>query len=236
MNTQLLNRPIGQLVAEKPARSRVFERWGIDYCCGGKKDLSAVCATKNLDAAAVVLDLETSDSQVQPPCIDWTQESLTSLSDHIEKVHHGYLHESLPRLSVMTAKVADRHGSKDSRLLELNKVFAAFRSEMEEHTGKEDQILFPAIRSMESAGEPLSLARHIENPIQMMLADHDQAGAALEQMRTLTDGFLPSEDACNTHRAMLDALAELEADTHQHVHLENNILFPRAIEKAATLA
>ncbi len=236
MNTPLLDRPVGQLVAEKPARSRVFERWGIDYCCGGKKALSDVCTAKKLDAASVVRDLEASDASPQPIATDWTKESLTDLCDHIEKVHHGYLHEALPRLTALTTRVAERHGAKDGRLIKLRDVFQAFRSEMEEHTAKEDDVLFPAIRSLEGRGAINSLARGISEPIKAMLADHDTAGAALAKMRELTDGFVPSPDACNTHRAMLDALSELESDMHQHVHKENNILFPRAIEKAAILA
>ncbi len=235
MNTQLLDRPVGQLVAEKPARSRVFERWGIDYCCGGKKALSDVCTAKKLDAASVVRDLEASDASPQPEVTDWTKESLSDLCDHIEKVHHGYLHEALPRLTALTTRVAERHGAKDGRLIELKDVFDAFRSDMEEHTTKEGEVLFPAIRSLEGRSAS-SLAHGIAEPIKVMLADHDNAGAALAKMRELTDGFIPSSDACNTHRAMLDALSGLESDMHQHVHKENNILFPRAIEKAAILA
>ncbi len=229
MNSQLLDRPVGQLVAEKPARSRVFERWGIDYCCGGKKALADVCAKKNLDPAAVVSELELSDRSFTPPFIDWTSQTLTALCDHIQEVHHGYLRESLPRLTVMTEKVADRHGEKDPRLLTLKEVFAAFRSEMESHTAKEDTVLFPAIRNLENSANAQPTGRALEAPIQVMLADHDDAGEALEAMKNLTDGYIPSEDACNTHRAMLQALAELEADMHQHIHKENNILFPRTI-------
>jgi regulator of cell morphogenesis and NO signaling len=231
MNTPLLDRPVGQLVTEKPARSRVFERWGIDYCCSGKKALNEACAAKNLDPAAVIRDLEESDAGRQLIGTDWTKESLTSLCDHIENVHHGYLRLALPRLTMLTQKVAERHGQRDTRLAQLSEVFQAFRSEMETHTAKEDQVLFPAIRSLE--GEATPFARQIGQPIQVMLADHDNAGAALEKMSTLTDGFVPDSNACNTHRAMLDALAELVHETHEHVHLENNILFPRAIEKAS---
>lgn len=235
MNTQLLEQPVGQLVAEKPARSRVFERWGIDYCCGGKKNLGEVCAKKGLDANAVVQDIESADAAPQPAGTDWTQATLTALCDHIEGVHHGYLREALPRLSALTARVAERHHQKDPRLVELKSVYDAFRADMEVHTEKEDRLLFPTIRSLETdAASPL--AHRIDQPIHHMLADHDDAGAALHRMRELTDGFSPRADACNTHRAMLDALAELERDTHQHVHKENNILFPRAIEKSATLA
>ncbi len=234
MNTEILERPVGQLVVEKPARSRVFERWGIDYCCGGKKSLKDVCERKGLDSAAVVEDIEASDATVQASGPDWTKATLTSLCDHVQAVHHGYLREALPRLTALTERVAERHTAKDARLAELKEVFAKFRDDMEAHTEKEDNLLFPAIRSLES-DDASALARRIHQPIEHMLADHDDAGAALEKMRELTDGFSPRADACNTHRAMLDALAELEQDTHQHVHKENNILFPGAIAKAAAL-
>ncbi len=235
MNTEILDRPVGQLVAEKPARSRVFERWGIDYCCGGKKSLQEVCAKKGLDATAVVNDLEIADSAPRRDGPDWSQATLTALSDHIQAVHHGYLREALPRLSALTARVAERHTAKDPRLAELADVFAGFREEVESHTNKEDQVLFPAIRSLESNVEPSPIAKRIAEPIQQMLAEHDDAGASLVRMRELTDGFSPRADACNTHRAMLDALAELELDMHQHIHLENNILFPKAIQKSSQL-
>ena len=234
MNTPLLNRPVGQLVAEKPTRSRVFERWGIDYCCGGKKPLIEACADKGFDHTEVLRDLEESDSGRQIVSVDWTKETLNALCDHIENVHHGYLRLALPRLTMLTEKVADRHGQRDSRLVQLKDVFQTFRSDMEAHTGKEDHILFPAIRSLEGKATPF--ARGISLPIQVMLADHDSAGAALERMSDLTDGFVPDLNACNTHRAMLDALAELVHETHEHVHLENNILFPRAVEVASSLA
>lgn len=225
MNTQLLDRPVGQLVAEQPGRSSVFERWGIDYCCSGKKALSEACAVKKLDATSVLRDLEASDSKAEPPAVDWTREPLARLCDHIESIHHDGLREALPRLSMLTAKVAERHGPKDTRLVELRDLFAGFRSEMEAHMEKEEQILFPAIRALQS-GIPMP---GIEQPIQLMLAEHDDAGEALAKMRSLTDDFEPAPEACNTHRAMLHALGELEADMHQHVHKENNILFPRAI-------
>ncbi len=189
MYMSILDRPVGQLVAEKPTRSRVFERWGIDYCCSGKKALHEACAAKNLDPAAVLQDLEESDAGRQPVGIDWTKETLTTLCDHIENVHHGYLRLALPRLTMLTEKVAERHGQRDPRLPQISDVFKAFRAEMEAHTAKEERVLFPAIRSLEGPGEATQFARQISQPIQVMLADHDKAGAALEKMSALTGGI-----------------------------------------------
>lgn len=233
MEQQTLDRPVGQLVAEKPSRSRVFERWGIDYCCGGKQTLSAACADRNLDISAVAQDLEALERGSEPKEADLRTESLTALCDHIQTVHHGYLRENLPRLTALTDRVADRHGDKDPRLVEVREVFREFRHELESHTAKEDQILFPAIRGLEAHDGTSHFGPSIATPIQTMLAEHDDARIFLEKLRSLTDGFRPSPSACNTWRAMLAALAELEADMHQHIHKENNILFPRAIQEAS---
>ncbi|MCB8931803.1 MAG: iron-sulfur cluster repair di-iron protein [Fimbriimonadaceae bacterium] len=227
MNHPHLDRPVGQLVAEQPGRSRVFERWGIDYCCGGKKTLGAVCETKQLDPNDLVRDLETADADPAGSGTDWRIEPLSTLCDHIEEKHHGFLRQALPRLSMLAAKVAERHGERDPRLVKVRDIFEEFRAELESHMLKEERILFPAIRSLE-AGQP---SHGVAGPIEVMHAEHDHAGADLAAMRGLTDEFRPAADACNTHRALLHALAELEADMHQHVHKENNILFPRAIEK-----
>ena len=228
MKTEMLEQPVGQLVAEKPARSQVFERWGIDYCCGGKKPLAEVCQTKKLDREAIVRDLEASDAVPTPDETDWNQQSLTKLCDHIVAAHHDYLREALPRLSVLIGKVAERHGAKDRRLVSLRALFQSFSAEMLAHMGKEEQILFPSIRLLEAGGS----ATRVLGPIEVMLAEHDHAGADLEEMKSLTDGFAPNPEACNTWRAMLQGLSDLNADTHVHVHKENNILFPRAVKAA----
>lgn len=234
-NTSYLERPVGQLVAEKPSRSRVFERLGIDYCCGGKQDLRTACAEKELNPNEVLKDLEASDSSSTGTETDWTKESMTALCDHIVKVHHGYLKEALPRISMLTERVAERHGRNFPHLIEVKEIFAKFREDTESHNFKEEGALFPAIRSMESKDGPNPLVNIINKPITQMLSDHDDAGEALGKMNKLTNGYKPTEQACNTHRAMLDALAELESDMHRHIHLENNILFPRALKTAQDL-
>ncbi|MDR3690773.1 MAG: iron-sulfur cluster repair di-iron protein [Fimbriimonas sp.] len=225
MNYELLDRPIGQLVAEKPARSIVFERWGIDYCCGGKKPLQQVLLTKQLNSERILEEIDQIDHAVRAPEIDWTKESMTSLCDHIYETHHEPMRAALPRLSALVGKVADRHGAKDARLIQLREVFEGFQSELLAHMEKEDRILFPMIRMLDSGANVHSVA----GPIEVMLAEHDDAGEALASMKNLTDGFAAAPDACNSHRAMLDGLAELESDMHRHIHKENNILFPRAL-------
>jgi regulator of cell morphogenesis and NO signaling len=230
---------VGQLVAERPQRSRVFETLGIDYCCGGKKPLAQACHEKGLDPAAVrrLLDAEAGPASPADADADWSRATLTALADHIQQTHHAYLKRELPRLSAMVRKVAAVHGTNFNWLLELDGVFAAFAAEMQSHMMKEDAVLFPMIRALDR-GE-LAATDHcggsIANPIRVMEHEHDDAGRALERMRELSGGFVPPAGACNTFRATLSGLAELTDDTHRHVHKENSILFPRAAERETGL-
>lgn len=233
------NQSVGELVVERPERSRVFERLGIDYCCGGKRTLEDACQQCGLDLTSVIKQLDRSEAE-RPgggSRNDPSSMSLTALADHIQAVHHDYLRSELPRIGQLVTKVADAHGQRDPRLVRLVDVFASFREELMMHMHKEEEILFPMIRAIElghasGAGHCGSIA----NPIRQMEAEHDDAGGALERMRELTDGYQAPETACNTHRAMLDALAYLERDMHTHVHKENSILFPRAIHLEFELA
>jgi regulator of cell morphogenesis and NO signaling len=160
--------------------------------------------------------------------------SLTELVDHIEQTHHAYLHEELPRLAAMTKKVAARHGGCDPRLVKLQETFQTMAQELWQHMAKEEQCLFPLIRQMEASDRAPSLHRAtLAHPICQMEFEHDDAGAALEQLRELTDGFEPPEWACKTYRALLAGLAYLERDMHSHVHKENNVLFPRTLKLEA---
>lgn len=228
---------VGKLVTEKPSRSRFFEKIGIDYCCGGKKTLAEACSAKGLDANTIlaVLDSADSDAPTSVPLVDAAGMSMTQLCDHIEATHHTYLRAELPRLAFLTTKVASRHGERDARLNEVAQVFAALHAEMESHMMKEEQILFPLIRALDSNDTAPSHCGSINNPIRVMEHEHDSAGGAVARMRILTDGFTPPMEACNTYRALLDALAHLEQDLHQHVHKENNILFPRAAAREREL-
>jgi len=234
MSANLSDRTVGELVAERPSRSRIFESWGIDYCCKGKQRLVDSCATRSLDLQAVLSDLREETVEARDNQVDWTQSPLSTLVAHIITTHHAFLREALPRLSALTAKVRDAHAQRHPELVEVARVFAAFRAEMEAHTHKEEQILFPAINTLEqtdiSSVVPGGSVREL---IQVMEQEHDSAGAALETLRRLTNGYAIPEGACATYRAMLDALAQLETDTHRHVHKENSILFPRAEAREA---
>ena len=222
---------VGQLVVNRPPRARIVEKFGIDYCCGGKKTLRQACLDKGVDLEKVLFALDIADSVSEPPARDWAAASLTELADHIEQTHHAYLKSELPRLAGLIDRVANVHGATHPELREVRDIFAAFCDELEQHMAKEEQIFFPFCRELESASAaPHFHCGSIENPIRVMISEHDDAGRALADMRRLTHDYAPPEGACNTYRAVLSSLAELEADMHQHVHKENNILFPKAIE------
>jgi regulator of cell morphogenesis and NO signaling len=222
---------VGQLVTERPARSRLFEQLGIDYCCGGRKTLAQACEDLKLDLDSTLARLRADDAlAAAEPAEHADPASLTvvGLIEHIERTHHAWLRSELPRLAGLLAKVADAHGQRDGRLIELHNTFEGFAYHLFSHMQKEERVLFPALRQLERGELDLSNQQSLADPIDAMTREHDEAGEALKTLRLLTDGFAPPEGACNTHRAMLDALAKLERDMHQHVHKENNILFPRA--------
>jgi regulator of cell morphogenesis and NO signaling len=218
---------IGDLVADRPSRSRLFARLGIDFCCGGKKTLEQACREQQLDPGEVLSAL------VELPPVEgersWVTAPLAQLCDHIQVRHHDFTRAEIPRVGALLDKVARVHGARHPEMIEVAAVFAMFGDEMLTHMLKEERVLFPAIARLGS-GARLDLS----SPIAVMLREHDGAAAAFARMRELVPGFVPPAGACGTFRAALDGLAELEADLHQHVHLENNVLFPRALGGGAS--
>ncbi len=226
-------RTVGEPVTERPGRARVFERLEIDYCCGGKRPLEDACAAKGLDAVAVAAMLEAlEEAGGEEP--DWTTASLGELCDHIVETHHAYLRDELPRLSFLVGKVARAHGSRHPELTDVAETYEGLAAELFEHMLKEEHVVFPACRRLEE-GEEI-LAAGLAAPIAVMEDEHAAVGAALERLHALTGGYQPPRDACNSYRAMLDGLATLELDLHEHIHEENNILFPRASALAESAA
>jgi regulator of cell morphogenesis and NO signaling len=221
---------VGELVRAVPGRARVFENLGIDYCCGGKKSLGEVCRAKNLDPATVIAKLAALDGTAESPAANPDAMGLGALCDHIERAHHDWLREELPRLDFMTRKVAAVHGDHEPRLHEIRHVFELFQSEIAVHTAEEERLVFPAIRQLESgSGNRAAGVAALRSVFAKLESEHGQAGAALEQLSALTDRYMPPEWACNTFRAMFDTLGRLQSNMHQHVHKENNVLFPRAL-------
>lgn len=220
---------VGEIVRAAPNRSRLLEQLGIDYCCGGKKTLAEACQRKGLDGAtvaALLSALDATSSEAGEPLPNPDELSLSALCDHIERSHHAYLREELPQLDYMARKVAARHGEHEPRLVELRDHFRSFALAMAAHTEEEEREIFPAIRRLESDGDEATAAT-LSAGLEKLESEHEGAGAALERFHALTDDFSPPEWACNTFRTLFDRLKSLDRETHQHVHKENNILFPR---------
>jgi regulator of cell morphogenesis and NO signaling len=238
MNVFTVDRTVGELVAERPSRSRVFERLGIDYCCGGKKPLARACAEKGLSPEEVVEQLRSSDDEAASRSErNWGEASMTELVDHIEEVHHAYLRSELPRLRFLTGKVRNAHGGRHPKLADVERTFSNLEAELVSHMQKEEQVLFPLIRRLETSAVAVEFhCGSIGNPISAMEREHDEAARGLETLRSLTDGYAPPVDACNTYRAMLDGLRDLETDLHRHIHKENNVLFPKALGREGELS
>lgn len=217
-------RTVGELVTERPARSRVFEQFRIDYCCGGRRPLDDACRSAGVETDRVVEALRQADAG---PADDdernWAEADSSELVGHIVSVHHAFLRRELPRLRGLVDKVLEAHGSRHPELDDVRATYVALQAELDQHMMKEERILFPAIVEAQD-GAP---AGSFEGPIRVMEHEHVSAGRALDRLREVTRGYAPPEDACNTYRAMLDGLAELERDLHRHIHEENNVLFPR---------
>lgn len=226
---------VGELAAVLPGATREFEKLGIDYCCGGKRSLEQACAQANIsiDEALARLrqGLAVNSPQEQR---DWQNEPLTELIAHINSTHHVFVREECPRIEKLAAKVVSAHGKNHPELLEVQQVFSDLASELNVHLMKEEQILFPYVTRMEEAAAanepaPPSMFGTVVNPVRMMMQEHDGAGDALKRLRDLTSDYAAPADACISYKTLYEALKGFEADLHQHIHLENNILFPRAV-------
>lgn len=223
--TPLLERTVGELVAERPGRSRVFQSVGIDFCCQGGRTLRDACERKGIAAETVVEQLEAEAADKSAPEQNPANLPPAELVAYLVETHHGFLWRELPRLFAMAERVAHVHGGHTPSLVELFQVFNGLQAELTEHLMKEERILFPAITAM-SRGE--MEPGPLDGPIACMLHEHDDAGAALDQLRELSHGFEPPPDACNTYRALFAGLRDLDEDLRRHIHLENSVLFPAA--------
>jgi len=226
---------VGELALENPAATRVFEKLGIDYCCGGGKSLEEACRAANLPIGEVVGSLKAAEQTVQVarPNRDWQKEPLADLIAHIQSTHHKYVREELARLEPLFEKVCSVHG-KNSELLAMHATFQGLAEELTMHMMKEERVLFPYIGRMEESviqKEPVLPAPFgsVQNPVAMMIHEHDSAGHALRALREASNGYTAPSDACVSFHTLYQALTAFEADLHQHIHLENNILFPRAV-------
>lgn len=230
------DRSVGEIVAEDYRKAAVFERHGIDFCCGGSRNVRDACDSAGVDYATVAQSLSavgspTGPASQQTEMADW---ELHRLADHIVEKHHTYVRESTPLLREFADKIAQVHGVRHPELLRIRDLVDALLGELEEHMEEEESVLFPRIAAL-SSPEHRRDGNEVRTATTPLEDDHDRAGTLMKEIHRLSDGFSPPEDACATYRATYAKLAEFEADLHRHVHLENNILFPRAAAAEAAL-
>jgi regulator of cell morphogenesis and NO signaling len=219
---------LGDIVTQHPDLARELERRSLDYCCGGRKTLAEACQVLGLDPTETADELSKTTTEV---AADWAGLGPAELVDHLESTHHAYLHDELPRLSALGRKVLEVHGGRHPELGDIVRTFEELRADLEPHLAKEEQVLYPMIRELcASETAPTFHCGSLANPISVMLSDHDRAGDLLASLRRLTGDYAPPADACASYTAFFAGLADLEADTHLHVHKENNLLFPAVVE------
>lgn len=229
---ELKEKTVAELVAEDFRHADVFKKYDIDFCCGGKVALEKICADKHIDLNGVVTDLEQIHA-VKPHSENFSEWSLSKLIHHIVDEHHQYIRQAVPVITQYAEKVAKVHGQHRPEVVEIRDKFIILADELLEHLLKEERILFPAIELIENASKDSGMGNigsgRITHPIMVMENDHREAGEISHVIRELSNNFTPPEEACNTYRVLYFKLEEFISDLHKHIHLENNILFPKAI-------
>lgn len=227
--------PVGAVVKSNFNTASVFQKNDIDFCCGGDKTISEACNSKGLNIEQIIADLEEIAAQNDPDTLFINGMSLEELCNYIIKRHHSYVRESIPALKKNLDKICQVHGEHHPELFEINHIFTESSGDLTLHMQKEELMLFPFIRRLElSSGKdephPQAPFGSISNPISAMLADHQQEGERFDRISALTGNYKVPEDACITYELTLKQLSDFETDLHRHIHLENNILFPKAID------
>ena len=232
---------VKDIVLSNPAARQVLEDAGVDYCCGGGKSLQEACLHAGVPAEEILTRLRENRKSASPSELNWAAAPLAELTRHIRERHHRYVRDSISRVGGTLDKVCAKHAENHPEVLEIRRLFAEVAREMTMHMQKEEQILFPYIAALEKslkehgALEP-PFFQTVRNPIHAMMKEHDAAGDLVRQIRHASGEYSPPADACTSYRALYQDLREFEADLHQHVHLENNILFPRSVEMENAIA
>lgn len=236
MTANLLEQTLGQLVAADIRNATIFKKHGLDFCCGGKKTVKQACIEKGIDVLTIEQELQHSDlimaSSRSLPYSDWP---LDFLCDYVVNTHHSYVRKALPDIEAYAEKVCRVHGKNHPELIRIFSLVGDIATELNSHMSKEENVLFPYIKKLVSAtNNKLSTQAgkfgSVKNPIQMMEMEHEMVGIALEEIRTLTNDYSYPPDACTSYKLLFKLLTEFEEDLHLHIHLENNIIFPRVIE------
>ncbi len=231
--TESLEKTVGEFVAEDYRTAKVFEKYGIDFCCGGKVPLAAACREKGVDLAGISREIEEATSEPVERSQNFASWGLPFLSDYIINTHHGYLKENTAQIAVYADKIAEVHGSRHPEVVEIAGIFARIATDMAAHLREEEEVLFPAIKRIDAAGKDGTApeAKDMEALKACLVKlnhEHDEIGEAVHTIRHLAKGYAIPADVCNTFAVTYRMLKEFEDDLHKHVHLENNILFPKA--------
>jgi regulator of cell morphogenesis and NO signaling len=225
---------VGEIVAKNFRTAQIFEKFGLDFCCGGKKSISDACSKRGVDANEVIDELlmVNENGSRQNDYFSW---EIDFLIDYIIEVHHSYVSKSMPVIFAHSQKVAEAHGENHPEVIKIADYFSTIKDELEAHLMKEEKMLFPYIKklvevkknNLEQEVPPFGA---VVNPIKVMEAEHENAGLLFAEIKRLSNGYNPPEDACTTFKVLYQELNEFEQDLHTHIHLENNILHPKAIE------
>ncbi len=221
---------IGELALARPNAIGIMEKWRIDYCCQGHRSIAAACKSAGVPAGDLLIAIGEPREERTP---DWQSHSLADLQNYIIETHHAYTRQALETNSLLAEKVAARHGANHAEVVIVERLVGALVGDLMPHMMKEEQILFPYVEELEAAGPddpaPQSCFGTIANPIRAMMMEHDAVGEIMAQLRGATGGYALPGDACLSFRALYERLADLEQDLHRHIHLENDLLFPRAV-------
>lgn len=228
---------VSRIVANNYKTAQVFTTYGIDFCCNGGVPLEQACRQQSVDLQQVIKELN--EAIAIPEVENFAEMPLGELISYIEKVHHTYVRNALPTLTVYLTKLCRVHGERHPELFELKELFDQSSHDLMQHMSKEEEVLFPYIQALEASIRGQFLLDpprfgHLQNPIVMLESEHEQEGSRFKLMDSLTNGFVPPKDACQTYRVAFAKLQEFEMDLHKHIHLENNILFPKALEMFET--
>lgn len=231
---ELLKQKVGEMVAKDYRTATVFKKYGIDFCCGGGISVEEACSKKNVNTEQIVKDLQNLENQNSSRQNDYEKWDLSFLADHIVNVHHKYVEENIPYLIEFSNKVAKVHGESNPEVIRINELIKASVDELVPHMKKEELILFPYIKNLEAnkkknESAPAPPFGTVENPVRAMMYEHDMVGNYFKEMEQISNNFTPPEHACNTYRVLYAKAKEFFDDLILHIHLENNILFPKAI-------
>jgi len=228
---QLQNLTVGEIVANDFRTSSVFKKAGIDFCCGGKQSFNEACIENGIDAAQLKNEILTATEEPMNEFMNFKNWNPVFLSEYIVNTHHKFVLKNLPELFFFTQKIASVHGENHSELVEVADLFVKINAELLQHLKNEEEVLFPAIKEVINTNSATA-KKTIVSEITRMLDEHDFAGGAMDEINRITKGYQVPADGCNTYRVAFKLLEQFEDDLHTHVHLENNILFPKALELA----